>query len=89
MPAMLTGIPYRNDMRMSAYRRAHPSVFHALGQHGYRLRSATAYFRDHPGAAFPGAEDAVEYTVRQLLDSTAAQPDPRIAWSEMRMLGCP
>ena len=80
MPAMLTGIPYRNDMRMSAYRRAHPSVFHALGQHGYRLRSATAYFRDHPGAAFPGAEDAVEYTIprpygsyRTYLDSTAAQ----------------
>ena len=44
MPAMLTGIPYRNDMRMSAYRRAHPSVFHALGQHGYRLRSASAYW---------------------------------------------
>ena len=80
MPAMLTGIPYRNDMRMSAYRRAHPSVFHALGQHGYRLRSATAYFRDHPGAAFPGAEDAVEYTIprpygsyRTYLDSTAAR----------------
>ena len=80
MPAMLTGIPYRNDMRMSDYRRAHPSVFHALGQHGYRLRSATGYFRDHPRAAFPGAEDAVAYTIprpygsyRNYLDSTSAQ----------------
>ena len=80
MPAMLTGIPYRNDMRISDYRRTHPSVFHALGQHGYRLRSATADGRDHPRAAFPGAEDAVAYTIprpygsyRNYLDSTAAQ----------------
>ena len=80
MPAMLTGIPYRNDMRISDYRRAHPSVFHALGQHGYRLRSATADGRDHPRAAFPGAEDAVAYTIprpygsyRNYLDSTSAQ----------------
>ncbi len=80
MPAMLTGIPYRNDMRISDYRRTHPSVFHALGQHGYRLRSATADGRDHPRAAFPGAEDAVAYIIprpygsyRNYLDSTAAQ----------------
>ena len=63
MPAMLTGIAYRNDMRISDYQRAHPSVFHALGQHGYRLRSLTADGRDHPRAAFPGAEEAITYTI--------------------------
>ena len=63
MPAMLTGIPYRNNMRISDYQRAHPSVFHALGQHGYRLRSLTADGRDHPRAAFPGAEEAITYTI--------------------------
>ncbi len=80
MPAMLTGVPYRNDARFSDYQWAHPSVFHALGQHGYRLRSLTADGRDHPRAAFPGAEDAVAYTIprpydsfRAYVDSTSAQ----------------
>ena len=34
MPAMLTGVPWRNEMRFDRYARRHPSVFHALGRHG-------------------------------------------------------
>ena len=63
MPAMLTGVPWRNEMRFDRYARRHPSVFHALGQHGYRLRSLTAHSPDHPSDRFPGAEGAVRYTI--------------------------
>ena len=57
-----------------------PSVFHALGRHGYRLRSLTAYSPDHPSDRFPGAEGAVRYTIpspygsyRDYVDSASAQ----------------
>ena len=75
MPAMLTGIPYRNDSRFSDYRGAHPSVFHALGRHGYRLRSLSADGRNHPRAAFDGAENAVAYTIPRPYDSYSAYVD--------------
>ena len=80
MPAMLTGVPFRNRTPLADYRRSHPSVFHALGQKGYRVRSLTGDARDHPGTAFPGADDAVRYTIptpygtyRDYVDSTSAQ----------------
>ena len=80
MPAMLTGVPYRNETPFRSYRREHPSVFHALGQRGYRLRSLTADGRDHPIAALPGAEEAIRYTIpapygsyRDYVESTSAQ----------------
>ena len=80
MPAMLTGVPWRNEMRFDRYARRHPSVFHALGRHGYRLRSLTAYSPDHPSDRFPGAEGAVRYTIpspygsyRDYVDSASAQ----------------
>ena len=80
MPAMLTGVPWRNEMRFDRYARRHPSVFHALGRHGYRLRSLTAHSPDHPSDRFPGAEGAVRYTIpspygsyRDYVDSASAQ----------------
>ena len=80
MPAMLTGVPYRNQARISSYRQEHPSVFHVLGQHGYRLRSLTADSRDHPVWQIPGADGAIRYTIpapygsyRDYVDSTSAQ----------------
>ena len=77
---MLTGVPWRNEMRFDRYARRHPSVFHALGRHGYRLRSLTADARDHPSDRFPGAEGAIRYTIpspygsyRDYVDSASAQ----------------
>ena len=67
-------------MRFDRYARRHPSVFHALGRHGYRLRSLTAHSPDHPSDRFPGAEGAVRYTIpspygsyRDYADSASAQ----------------
>ena len=80
MPAMLTGVPWRNEEPFGRYARRHPSVFHALGRHGYRLRSLTAHSPDHPSDRFPGAEGAVRYTIpspygsyRDYVDSASAQ----------------
>ena len=80
MPAMLTGVPWRNEAPFDHYAQQHPSVFHPLGQHGYRLRSLTAHVPDHPSDRFPGAEDAVRYTIpapygryRDYVDSASAQ----------------
>ena len=80
MPAMLTGVPWRNEEPFDRYARRHPSVFHALGRHGYRLRSLTAHSPDHPSDRFPGAEGAVRYTIpspygsyRDYVDSASAQ----------------
>ena len=80
MPAMLTGVAWRNEEPFDRYARRHPSVFHALGRHGYRLRSLTAHPPDHPRDRFPGAEGAVRYTIpspygsyRDYVDSASAQ----------------
>ena len=80
MPAMLTGVPYRNETSFSNYREEHPSVFHALGQQGYRLRSLTADVRDHPSGRLPGADTTIGYTIprpygsyRDYVDSASAQ----------------
>ena len=39
MPAMLSGVAFRNEMPFREFVARHPSVFHVLGQQGYRLRS--------------------------------------------------
>lgn len=64
MPAMLTGVAYRNETPFRRFARRRPTVFHALGQEGWRLRSLTAYVPDHPSTTrFPGAESVVRYSV--------------------------
>ena len=80
MPAMLTGVAWRNEMSIDSFARRHPTVFHALGQQGYRLRSLTSVSREHPGAQFPGAESAVRYSIpapygtyRDYVESASAQ----------------
>ena len=81
MPAMLTGVAWRNETPFRSYARRHPSVFHALGQQGYRLRSLSSYAPDHPSTRrFPGAESVVRYTIpapygsyRDYVESAAAQ----------------
>ena len=79
MPAMLTGVAYRNEMPFKDF-LARPSVFHALGQHGYRLRSLTSLSSDFPLRSVPGADTAIRYYIprpygrqRDYLDAAAAQ----------------
>ena len=64
MPAMLSGVAFRNEMPFDEFLTRHPSIFHALGQRGYRLRSVTGYNGNvHPSPTFPGADAAVRYTI--------------------------
>ena len=81
VPAMLTGIPWRNEVPFQAYLRRDPSIFDALGRQGYRLRSLTSYSRVHGGIGrISGVESAVRYTIpapygsyREYVDSASAQ----------------
>ena len=63
MPAMLSGVAFRNEMPFDEFLTRHPSIFHALGQRGYRLRSVTGYRNVHPSPTFPGADAAVRYNI--------------------------
>ena len=63
MPAMLSGVAFRNEMPFDEFLTRHPSIFHALGQRGYRLRSVTGYLNVHPSPTFPGADAAVRYDI--------------------------
>ena len=79
MPAMLTGVAYRNEMPFQDF-IVRPSVFHALGQQGYRLRAITSLPSDFPTRSVPGAEAAIQYGIPRpygsyadYLDATSAQ----------------
>ena len=63
MPAMLTGFAWRNETPIGSHTERHPTVFHAFGQQGYRVRSLASYGRDHPNDSFPGAESSIRYTI--------------------------
>ncbi len=80
MPAMLSGVAYRNEMPFPEFISRHPSIFHALGQQGYRLRSLASYFNVHPDPSFPGVDAAIRYDIpspygnyRDYVDVAAAQ----------------
>ena len=80
MPAMLQGVAYGNEMPFAEFVVRHPSIFHALGQQGYQLRSLTSYPYDHPNPSFPGADAVIPYDIptpygsyRDYLDVAAAQ----------------
>ena len=80
MPAMLSGVAFRNEIPFAEFLARHPSIFHALGQQGYRLRSLTAHGTDHPSPSLPGAEAAIRYDIprpygsyRDYVDVVAAQ----------------
>ena len=82
MPAMLTGVTYRNDIPFRDFleRRANVSVFHALGQQGFRLRSISSLTSDHPSRTVPGGDAAIRYNIpvpystsRDYRDFAAAQ----------------
>jgi hypothetical protein len=64
MPAMLTGMAYRNEMPFNDFvRRGDRSTFSALAAHGYSVRSITFHSADHPRLARSGTEDIVRYTI--------------------------
>ena len=63
MPAMLSGVAFRNEMPFDEFLTRHPSIFHALGQQGYRLRSVTSFRNVHPSPTFPGTDAAVRYDI--------------------------
>ena len=81
LPAMLTGAAFRNEMPMRRFRARNATIFEALGQQGYRLRSLTAIPSvGHPDPSRPGVEEAVRYTIpnpyspyRDYLDAAYAQ----------------
>ena len=80
MPAMLSGVAFRNEMPFAEFLARHPSIFHALGQQGYRLRSLTAHGPDHPSLSLPGANATIRYDIpspygsyRDYADVVAAQ----------------
>lgn len=63
MPAMLTGVAYRNELPFNEFRahRANVTVLHALGEQGYRLRWAAPWAppgSDHPAPSLPTGLDA-------------------------------
>ncbi len=70
MLAMLSGVAFRNELPFREFLARHPSVFHALGQQGYQLRSLTSHGLDHPNPAFPGVDDATRYD--RIRDRTGA-----------------
>ena len=75
MPAMFSGMPWRNETPFPEFLARHPSVFNVLGRQGYRLRSLNAYVRD-----IPGVDAALQYDIpfpygdyRNYVDVTAAR----------------
>ena len=80
MPAMLSGVAFRNEMPFREFVASHPSVFHVLGQQGYRLRSLASRGHDHLNPSFPGVDAAIRYDIptpygsyRDYVDVAAAQ----------------
>ena len=63
MPAMLSGVAFRNEMPFAEFLAHHPSIFHTLGQQGYRLRSLTSHGYDHPSRSLPGADATIRYDI--------------------------
>ena len=80
MPAMLSGVAFRNEMPFREYVARHPSVFHVLGKHGYRLRSLATRRHNYLNPSFSGADAAIRYDIptpyggyRDYVDVAAAQ----------------
>ena len=66
MPAMLTGIAYRNEIPLNTFIRANirdRSIFSVLAGHGYHINSVAFHNREHPPASFPTGQPTVRYTI--------------------------
>ena len=66
MPAMLTGIAYRNEMPLDDLIRENirdRSIFSVLAGQGYQINSVTFHRQEHPPHSFPTGHEAVRYTI--------------------------
>ena len=66
MPAMLTGITYRNEMPLDPVIRANirdRSIFSVLAGHGYQINSIAFHGQEHPPALLPNGQTTVRYTI--------------------------
>ena len=65
MPAMLTGVAYRNELPFNEFRarRANVSVFRALGQQGYQLRWALPFGYERTAPYLNGLDASTWYTI--------------------------
>ena len=72
--------PFATRCRSASSAARHPSIFHVLGQQGYRLRSLASRGHDHLNPSFPGVDAAIRYDIptpygsyRDYVDVAAAQ----------------
>ena len=66
MPAMLTGIAYRNEMPLDPFIRENirdRSIFSVLAGQGYQINSVTFHNQEHPPASFPNGQTTARYTI--------------------------
>ena len=66
MPAMLTGIAYRNEIPLDPFISANirdRSIFSVLAGHGYHINSVSFIGHDHPPASLPNGQTTVRYTI--------------------------
>ena len=83
MPAMLTGMAYRNEVPLNDFIRENireRSIFSVLDGYGYQVHAASFHGIDHPPAVFPNGRSPVRYTIptpygsrREYLKFAAAQ----------------
>ena len=82
MPAMFTGVAYRNERPFDDYRQTteQRSVFTVLAQAGFQIRSVSFLGFDHPAASLPRGRVGIRYTVptpygsyRDYVDFASAQ----------------
>ena len=65
MPAMLTGIAYRNEMPLDRFTRTNirdRSIFSVLARQGYQIHSVTFHGRELP-VSLPNGQKIVRYTI--------------------------
>jgi len=66
MPAMLTGIAYRNEMPFDPVIRANikdRSIFSVLAGQGYQINSIAFHSKEHPPTSLPNGQTTVQYTI--------------------------
>ena len=83
MPAMLTGMAYRNEVPLNDFIRENireRSIFSVLDGYGYQVHAASFHGTDQPPAVFPNGRSTVRYTIptpygsrREYLKFAAAQ----------------
>ena len=66
MPAMLTGIAYRNEMPLDPFIRTNirdRSIFSILAEQGYQINAVTFHGQELPPASFPNGQTTIRYGI--------------------------